>query len=101
MRTLPLYFRYSSFPPGFSGAIFASVYRRTVAVSVSFPVCANPGPAQTPLKSGLPSAARGMPGVPGALGAVAVQADRVTVAASSTRLPADDRTLTELMIWPL
>ena len=38
MRTFPVYLRYSSsFAPGLSG-ILASVYLRTVAVSVSLPV---------------------------------------------------------------
>src|ERR1043165_821634 len=37
-----------------------SVYSLTVALSVSLPVCLKPGPAHTPVKSGLPSEARGM-----------------------------------------
>src|SRR5690242_4817627 len=60
-RTLPVCGRKKSdLPSGVNEGMLLSVYSLTVALSVSLPVCLNPGPAHTPEKSGLPSGVRGM-----------------------------------------
>src|SRR5437016_9445880 len=49
-------------PPGLNGAIFWRSKRITLGVSVSPgpTLCVKPGPAHTPVKSGLPEASRGI-----------------------------------------